>query len=328
MLVVTGGAGFVGSNIVAALNRDGVSDILVVDHLGTGDKFLNLRSAAIADYAERDEFFAALEHGKLDGVTGILHQGACTDTMATDGAYVMRVNYQFSKALLHFALARGIPFVYASSASVYGNRGSCTEDAANEEPLNLYAFSKVLFDRYVRRVAAAATSTVVGLRYYNVYGAGEAHKGRMASMVWQLARQLAATGEMRLFEGSGGYGDGEQRRDFIWVGDVAAINLHFLRAPARVGIYNVGTAKSRSFNDIARTLAAQNGGGTVTYLPFPAALAGKYQNFTEADLTALRTAGYKREMATLEAGIAQAWPLIVEPSSASTTNQSLRGHRA
>ena len=308
MLVVTGGAGFVGSNLVAALNRDGVSDILVVDHLGTGDKFLNLRHAAIADYLEREDFLAAVESGRLAGITGILHQGACTDTMASDGAYVMRVNYAYSKALLHFALARGIPFVYASSASVYGNRGTSTEDAATEEPLNLYAFSKALFDRYVRRVAAGAQSTVVGLRYYNVYGAGEGHKGRMASMVWQLARQVEATGEMRLFAGSGGYGDGEQRRDFVWVGDVAAINLHFLRAGPRVGIYNVGTGKSRAFNDIARILAGLHGGGKVTYIPFPPALAGKYQDCTEADLTALRAAGYKVGLTTLEDGIAQTWP--------------------
>ncbi len=227
--------------------------------------------------------------------------------MATDGAYVMRVNYEYSKALLRFALARRIPFVYASSASVYGNRGTCSEDAANEEPLNLYAFSKALFDRYVRRVASAAASTVVGLRYYNVYGAGEAHKGRMASMVWQLAQQVAATGEMRLFEGSGGYVAGEQRRDFVWVGDVAAINLHFLRAPLRAGIYNVGTGRSRSFNDVAGVLTALRGSGKVTYIPFPPALAGKYQNFTEADLTALRAAGYQREMTRLEDGIAQTW---------------------
>ncbi len=311
MLVVTGGAGFVGSNIVAALNREGVSDILVVDHLGTGEKWANLRNAAIADYAERDEFLAALEAGKIGGVEGILHQGACTDTMATDGAYVMRVNYLYSKALLHFALARRVPFVYASSASVYGNRGNCTEDAANEEPLNLYAFSKALFDRYVRRAATGgggAKSTVVGLRYYNVYGAGEAHKGRMASMVWQLARQLLTTGEMRLFEGSGGYGDGEQRRDFIWAGDVAAINLHFLRGPAHVGIYNVGTGASRSFNDIARLLKAQHGSGKVTYIPFPPALAGKYQDFTEANIAALRAAGYRRPMTPLEEGVTHTWP--------------------
>ncbi len=308
MLVVTGGAGFVGSNLVAALNREGFTDILVVDHLGGGDKWANLRTAGIADYLERDAFLAALEAGKVDGISGILHQGACTDTTATDGAYVMQVNYAYSKALLRFALERGIPFVYASSASVYGNRGRCTEAPANEEPLNLYAFSKALFDRYVRRVAAAATSTVVGLRYYNVYGAGEAHKGRMASMVWQLAGQLASRGEMRLFEGSGGYGAGEQRRDFVWVEDVAAVNLHFLRAPARVGIYNVGTGKSRSFNDIARILGGMKSGGRVTYIPFPPGLAARYQSFTEADLTALRAAGYTRPMAELEDGVARTWP--------------------
>ncbi len=160
----------------------------------------------------------------------------------------------------------------------------------------------------MRRVASSAASTVVGLRYYNVYGAGEAHKGRMASMIWQLARQVAATGEMRLFEGSGGYRDGEQRRDFVWVGDVAAINLHFLRSPARVGIYNVGTGQSRSFNDVAGILSGLGGAGRVTYIPFPPALAGKYQDFTEADLTALRAAGYARAMTRLEEGVAQTWP--------------------
>jgi ADP-L-glycero-D-manno-heptose 6-epimerase len=222
----------------------------------------------------------------------------------------MRNNTEYSKALLRYALGRRIPFVYASSASVYGNRGSSSERPEHEAPLNLYARSKLAFDQHVRGVLPQASSTVVGLRYYNVYGPREAHKGRMASMVWQLHHQLTARGEMRLFAGSGGYGDGEQRRDFIWVGDVVDVNLFFLNGPVRQGIFNTGTGASRSFNDIARALMKHFGGGTLSYIPFPGELEGKYQSFTQADVTALRAAGYDRPFTSLEDGIARYWAAV------------------
>jgi len=308
VFLVTGGAGFVGSNLVAGLNRAGISDILVVDDLRSGDKRGNLGANRFAEYVDKDEFLPLLERGKFGGtIEAVLHQGACTDTMATDTAYVMRNNTEYSKTLLAYALQRPIPFIYASSASVYGNRGTCPERPEHEEPLNLYARSKLAFDRHVREVLPRVSSTVVGLRYYNVYGPGEAHKGRMASMVWQLLRQLKDRGEMRLFAGSGGYGDGEQRRDFIWVGDVVDVNLFFLNGPARQGIFNTGTGASRSFNDIARTLMRLHGGGALSYIAFPPELEGKYQSFTQADVKALRAAGYDRPFTSLEDGVGSYW---------------------
>ena len=311
MIVVTGGAGFVGSNLVAGLNRTGITDVLVVDNLRSADKRPNLGAIRFTEYVDKDEFLPLLERGKFgDTIEAVLHQGACTDTMATDGAYVMRNNTEYSKSLLKYALARRIPFVYASSASVYGNRGVCAERPENEEPLNLYARSKLAFDQHVRQTLERVSSTVVGLRYYNVYGPREAHKGRMASMVWQLCRQLRERGEMRLFAASGGYGDGEQRRDFIWVGDVVEVNLFFLEGPARQGIFNTGTGASRSFNDIAVNLMKHNGGGTVSYIPFPRELEGKYQSFTQADVTALRAAGYDRPFTSLEEGIGRYWEAV------------------
>ena len=311
MIVVTGGAGFVGSNLVAGLNRTGVTDVLVVDNLRSADKRPNLGAIRFAEYVDKDEFLPLLERGRFgDTIEAVLHQGACTDTMATDGAYVMRNNTEYSKSLLKYALARRIPFVYASSASVYGNRGVCAERPENEEPLNLYARSKLAFDQHVRQALERISSTVVGLRYYNVYGPREVHKGRMASMVWQLYRQLRERGEMRLFAASGGYGDGEQRRDFIWVGDVVDVNLFFLEGPARQGIFNAGTGASRSFNDIAVNLMKHNGGGTVSYIPFPQELEGKYQSFTQADVTALRAAGYDRPFTSLEEGIGRYWEAV------------------
>ncbi len=311
MYLVTGGAGFVGTNLVAGLNRAGISDILVVDNLGSGDKRPNLGANRFKDYADKNDFLPQLAGGKFGTtIEAVLHQGACTDTMATDTAYVMRNNTEYSKTLLAYALERRIPFVYASSASVYGNRGMCAERPEHEEPLNLYARSKLLFDQHVRQVLPNASSTVVGLRYYNVYGPREAHKGRMASMVWQLYRQLEDRGDMRLFRGSGGYGDGEQRRDFIWVGDVVDVNLFFLDGPVRRGIFNTGTGVSRTFNDIARSLMRHHGGGTLSYIPFPPELEGKYQSYTQADVTALRAAGYDRPFTSLEDGIAQYWRAI------------------
>ncbi len=308
MHVVTGGAGFVGSNLVAAMNREGITDILVVDNLRSADKRPNLGSLKFSEYVDKEEFLPLLASGKFgETIEAVLHQGACTDTMATDADYVMRNNTEYSKTLLAYALQRRIPFIYASSASVYGNRGVCAERPELEEPLNLYARSKLAFDQHVRQVLPRTSATVVGLRYYNVYGPRETHKGRMASMVWQLYRQLKERGQMKLFVGSDGYGDGEQRRDFIWVGDVVDVNLFFLKGPARQGIFNTGTGQSRSFNDIARALLKHHGQGSISYIPFPKELEGKYQSFTQADVTALRAAGYARAFTPLEDGIAAYW---------------------
>jgi ADP-L-glycero-D-manno-heptose 6-epimerase len=305
MYLVTGGAGFIGSNIVKALNERGVTEILVVDDLAEGERFRNLCDCRIADYMDRAEFRRTLAAGKLNTlIQGICHQGACSDTMESDGRYMMDNNFTFSKELLNAALEWKVPFVYASSASVYGSGRTFREEPEYERPLNVYGLSKLVFDQHVRRMLPQARSTVVGLRYFNVYGPRERHKGRMASMVYQLYRQLRQTKKARLFEGTDGYGPGEQRRDFVFVGDVVKVNLFFLHDEEPVqGIFNVGFGASRSFNDIARTLIDRLGEGEIEYIPMPESLRGKYQSFTEGDIAGLRQAGFVEPMTSLEEGI-------------------------
>lgn len=307
MYIVTGGSGFIGSQIVKELNDQGITDIVVVDALGINDeRYKNLCDRQIADYYDRAEFLERITTGKFTHkVTAILHQGACSDTMEPDGGYMMRNNFTFSKAVLHFALENNIPLVYASSAATYGGGTTFRESPENEKPLNVYGYSKLAFDQYVRRILPRAESTVVGFRYFNVYGPRETHKGRMASMVYQLFKQIRDTGKARLFQGTDGYKDGEQRRDFVFVGDVVKVNLFFAQGPVKKGIVNVGTGKSRSFNDIANSLIHLLGKGSIEYIPMPESIRGKYQNFTEADTTALYQLGYTDAFASLEEGVAQ-----------------------
>jgi len=310
MYIVTGGAGFIGSNIVRGLNEAGEDGILIVDSLADGEKYKNLVPLRFADYADKDDFIAALRAGKFDAapVAAVLHQGACSDTMEYDGKFMLDNNYRYSRDLLDFCLRRGIPFIYASSASVYGpGRHGFREEPACEEPLNVYAFSKLLFDRYVRRVIGHAPAQIVGLRYFNVFGPQENHKGRMASVVCQLYRQLKKDGVMRLFGPSGGYGAGEQRRDFIYVKDAVKVNLFFLSHPAISGVFNCGTGKARPFNAIAAALARLAGSGRTEYIDFPPALEGRYQSFTEANLDRLLAAGYDGGFMPLEDAIADYW---------------------
>ena len=287
MIVVTGGAGFIGSNLVWELNRRGHRDVLVVDNLSDARKYENLVGAEIADYVDKDDFLARIGGGDawLDEIEAIFHQGACTSTTETDGRYMMRNNYDYSKALLDFCLDRRKPFIYASSAAVYGGGTAFAEDPVNEAPLNVYGFSKLQFDRHVRRRLPEAESQIVGLRYFNVYGPRESHKGPMASMVLQLDDQLAKTGKARLFGPTEGYEAGEQRRDFVYVAGVVGVNLYFLDHPDRSGIFNCGTGKSRTFNDLARAVVEFHGTGEIEYFPFPESLQGKYQSFTEAELS-------------------------------------------
>jgi ADP-L-glycero-D-manno-heptose 6-epimerase len=304
MYIVTGAAGFIGSNIVHALNLRGITDVIAVDNLQLGDKFLNLKDCRIADYLDVSEFRERIRAGKEFGqVRAVLHQGACADTTESDGRYMMDNNFTFSKELLRWSADRGAALVYASSASVYGAGTVCREEPECEDPLNVYAYSKLLFDRYVQAARSRLNSTVVGLRYFNVYGPREGFKGRMASMVHQLYQQIARDGVARLFEGTDGYGPGEQRRDFVFVGDVAKVNLFFAEGPPRVGVFNVGTGEARSFNDIVTILIEQLERGRVEYIPFPDSLRGKYQSFTQADLTGLRGVGYEEPFTPLEEGI-------------------------
>ena len=306
MFIVTGGAGFIGSNAVRELNRRGRTDILVVDNLERSEKFRNLSDLVIQDYMDKRTFRAQLDAGTFDlQADAILHNGACSDTMGGDGRYMVENNFGDSKAILHYALAKGIPFVYASSAATYGGSPSFEALPGNERPLNVYGYSKLLFDQYVRSQMPGIRSTVVGLRYFNVYGPREAHKGRMMSVLHQLLRQLKETGVCRLFEGTEGYGHGEQVRDFVFVGDIVDIGLHFAQGPATQGIFNAGTGEARSFNAIAQTLIQHLGQGAIEYIPFPDELRGKYQSFTQADIRSLRSAGYLAPFTSLEDGIRQ-----------------------
>ena len=309
MIIVTGGAGFIGSNIVKALNARGRTDILVVDNLSNGVKFKNLADCEIADYMDKEDFIARVQTdaevgGPMSGkVEAVFHEGACSSTTEWDGRYMMRNNYEYSKALLQWCLARKAAYIYASSASVYGAGRVFKEIRAHEEPLNVYGYSKFLFDQYVRRILPTAESQIVGFRYFNVYGPREQHKGSMASVAFHLNNQVQDTGKLRLFEGCDGYGNGEQRRDFIYVGDAVDVNLWFLDHPDKSGIFNVGTGRSQPFNDIARAVIAWHGHGEIEYIPFPDHLRGRYQSFTEADISALRAAGYDKPFKTVEQGV-------------------------
>ncbi|MBF0447955.1 MAG: ADP-glyceromanno-heptose 6-epimerase [Magnetococcales bacterium] len=307
MYIVTGGAGFIGANIVAGLNQQGETDILIVDNMTKGEKFLNLRDLEYADFMDKTEFRHALQAGRFSGkkIQAIFHEGACSDTMEYNGQYMMDNNFTYSKELFHFAVAAKAPFVYASSAATYGDRTLFVEHPDNENPLNVYGYSKLFFDRYVARFLPEIKTTVAGLRYFNVYGPREEHKGRMASMVYQLHDKIRKTGQAQLFCGSGGYEDGGQRRDFIHVSDVVDVNLFLARSATPIqGAFNVGTGKSRSFNAIVKVLFSILGPGELTYRPMPEILKDKYQNFTEANIEKLRQTGYDKPFKSLEEGIA------------------------
>jgi ADP-L-glycero-D-manno-heptose 6-epimerase len=321
MIIVTGAAGFIGSNLVKGLNLKGTKDIVAVDNLTRADKFRNLVDCDIADYWHKDEFLEALVAGDFDGeVDAVLHNGACSDTMGADGRYMMDNNYRYTLTLLDWCQAEGVPFIYASSAAVYGPGPEFREDRACEKPLNVYGYSKFLLDQVVRRRWDDLGAQVVGLRYFNVYGPRESHKGRMASVAFHCFNQYRAEGKVKLFEGSGGYEAGEQRRDFVCVDDVVAVNLWFLEHPNVSGIFNLGTGRAQTFNDVAcatvnalraadgkeaLSLQDMKGQGLLEYVPFPEGLQAKYQSYTQADLERLRAAGYREPFLTVEQGVSR-----------------------
>ena len=324
--IVTGAAGFIGSNIVKALNQRGIKDIVAVDNLTKADKFKNLVDCEIAEYVDKKDFLEVVESGELGGdVDAVFHQGACSDTMETDGRYMMENNYRYSLSMLDWCLEEGVPLMYASSASVYGDGKEFREDRSFEAPLNVYGYSKFLFDQAVRERMDGASSQVAGFRYFNVYGPRESHKARMGSVSFHFFNQYQATGKVRVFEGTDDYGHGEQRRDFVSVEDVVKVNLFFLDNQHVSGIFNLGTGRSQSFNEVAvatvNTLRAAEGkaaldlaslisAGIIEYIAFPDALKGKYQSFTQADISLLREAGYTDEFLSVEQGVARYIPWL------------------
>ena len=324
-VVVTGAAGMIGANLVQGLNAIGVDDVIAVDDLSDGAKFKNLLGASISDYFDRRDFyarFAAREFGKVDCV---FHEGACSDTMEQDGRLMLDLNYRASKSLLDACQAQGVRLLYASSAATYGGSASFREEPEFERPLNVYGWSKLQFDQVVRRALPGAKGQIAGFRYFNVYGPREQHKGRMASVAFHHFNEWRATGRVKLFGEYGGYAAGEQRRDFVAVSDVVAVNLWFLEHPEANGIFNLGSGRAQPFNDVAAAVvnacrAAEGAAGLpleslvqsgiIEYVDFPAALVGKYQCFTEADLTRLRAAGCDHSFADVASGVARYVPWL------------------
>ena len=317
-VIVTGAAGMIGSNLVHGLNAAGIDDVIAVDELTDGMKYRNLLGAKLADYFDRDEFYGRFERGELGRIDAVLHQGACSDTMEHNGQYMLETNYRCSKRLLDACQTQGVRLLYASSAATYGDSTVFRESPECERPLNVYGYSKLLFDNVVRRMLPTARHHVAGFRYFNVYGPREQHKGLMASVAFHHFGQLREHGKVKLFGEYGGYGPGEQRRDFVYVGDVVAVNLWFLRHPERSGLFNLGSGRAQPFNDVAHatinamraargeaalSLAEQVQAGLIEYTPFPEALVGQYQCRTEADLAALRATGCDVQFADVESGV-------------------------
>ena len=310
MIIVTGGAGFIGSNLIKLLNQAGHTNIVVVDDLTDGTKFANLVDLDIADYMDKDEFIARVVAGdpfaEWNEIEVIFHEGACSATTEWNGKFVMEVNYDYSKHLLHFCVDRGIPFIYASSAATYGGRNdNFIEDRRFEQPLNVYGYSKFLFDEYVRRLLPTTNSQIVGLKYFNVYGPREQHKGSMASVAFHLNNQMKDGQNPKLFEGCDGFGNGGQTRDFVYVEDVCKVNLWFWKNGGKSGIYNCGTGRAEPFLNVAEAVVKHHGRGQVEFIPFPDHLKGRYQSYTQADLTKLRATGCDVQFRSVAEGVAE-----------------------
>ena len=321
-IIVTGAAGFIGSHIVKGLNQRGITDIVAVDDLRDGDKFRNLADLQIADYIDHNVFYEAFAKRDFGKVEAVFHEGACSDTMQTDGEFMMRNNYGVSCHLWSSCQAQGVRLLYASSAATYGGATRFVESPENEKPLNVYGYSKLLFDQRMRREMgndfAKNTAQVVGFRYFNVYGPREQHKGRMASVAFHQFHQLRQEGHVKLFADYGGYASGEQERDFVYIDDVVAVNLWFFDNPTQNGLFNLGSGRAQPFNDVALavvnaaradqqepplTLAQAVQAQSIRYIDFPAALHGKYQCFTQADLSALRASGCDHVFADVQTGV-------------------------
>ena len=305
MIVVTGSNGFIGSNLTKGLNEIGYKDIIAVDDQDDPKLKENIAHCDIQDFLNIDEFINLIRNNEIDGtkIRAVFHEGACSNTMEWDADFLYKNNLLYSKELLNFSRKTKTPLIYASSASVYGAGKVFKESIECEDPINLYAYSKFKFDQLVRQELIKSETQIVGLRYFNVYGPQEQHKGTMASVAFHLHNQLKDNEEIKLFEGSEGYDDGEQRRDFIYVEDVVKVNLWFLKNQKVSGIFNIGTGKSQTFNEVAHSVINWNGRGKINYVPFPEKLKGAYQSYTEANISKLRKAGYKDEFLNVQEGV-------------------------
>ena len=316
MIIVTGSNGFIGSNLIKGLNEIGHKDIIAVDDQDDPELKENIAHCDIQDFLNIDEFINLVRNNEIDGtkIRAIFHQGACSNTMEWDADFLYKNNLSYSKELLNFSQKTKTSLIYASSASVYGAGKIFEESVENEDPINLYAYSKFKFDQLVRQELIKSETQIVGLRYFNVYGPQEQHKGTMASVAFHLHNQLKDNEEIKLFEGSDGYDDGEQRRDFIYVEDVVKVNLWFLENQKVSGIFNVGTGKSQTFNEVAHSVINWNKRGKINYVPFPEKLKGAYQSYTQANISKLRKAGYKDEFLNVQEGVKkyldrlESWP--------------------
>ncbi|MFT8700998.1 MAG: ADP-glyceromanno-heptose 6-epimerase [Acetobacter orientalis] len=317
-IIVTGAAGFIGSNLVRGLNQRGFTDIIAVDNLNNGDKALNLVDLALSDYQDKTNFYTALQQGYYGHIDTIFHEGACSSTIEQNGQYMMENNYQKSKILLEYCQKTGTRLLYASSAATYGASSIFKESALYECPLNVYGYSKLLFDQIVRRSLPQMHTQIAGFRYFNVYGPHEQHKGSMASVAFHNYHQFVSNGQVKLFGEYGDYLPGQQMRDFLFIEDLVAAKLWFFDHPEQSGVFNLGTGKAQPFNDIAVTVVnsvrKKNGLSSLSlvemveqdilhYVPFPQTLKGKYQCFTQADMELLRSTGCDIEFRSVECGV-------------------------
>jgi ADP-L-glycero-D-manno-heptose 6-epimerase len=306
-IIVTGGAGFIGRNLVAELNARGEEDIWIVDELGHSEKWSNLLGLRYEDYLDKDEFRHRLLSGKVDGVKAILHMGACSSTTETNAAYLADNNYRVTRELCEWCLTHGARFVYASSAATYGNgeQGYSDADAITPtlRPLNMYGYSKHMFDLWALK--NGLFGMIAGLKYFNVYGPHEDHKGDMRSVVHKSYHQIRETGRVQLFKSyRTDYSDGEQVRDFVYVADAVALTLHLMEHPEMSGLFNCGTGQARSWNDLAKAVfAAMGREPRIEYVEMPETLREKYQYHTEADMQKVRAGGYAAAFHSLEAGV-------------------------